>query len=317
MKNVLYVAIPAYNEAAVIDETSKRLQTEFKRLRDAGLIASSSKVVFVDDGSKDDTWKKIEALHNQPSGDMFVGIKLAHNSGHQNALLAGIMYAKEKAGVVVSMDADLQDDIGAMEKMLVKYNEGNEIVYGVRSSRKKDTFFKKNTALAFYKVMRMLGVDIVPNHADYRLMSKRAVEALAEYREVNLFLRGVIPLIGLKYTTVEYARGDRFAGESKYPLSKMLNFAIDGITSFSVKPLRIITSIGLLFSIVAFIMIIYSVVMFFLGRTVSGWTFTICSIWLAAGLQMIAFGVIGEYIGKIYHEVKARPRYLVEKIVSD
>jgi glycosyltransferase involved in cell wall biosynthesis len=312
MRNVLYVAIPAYNEAAVIDETSKRLQAEFKRLREAGLIAASSKVVFVDDGSKDDTWKKIEALPK----DVFVGIKLAHNSGHQNALLAGIMYAKGKADVIISMDADLQDDIGAMEKMLVKYDEGNEIVYGVRSSREKDTFFKKNTALAFYKVMRMLGVDIVPNHADYRLMSKRAVEALAEYREVNLFLRGVIPLIGLKYTTVEYARGNRFAGESKYPLSKMLNFAIDGITSFSVKPLRIITSIGLLFSLVAFIMIVYSVVVFFLGRTVSGWTFTICSIWLAAGLQMIAFGVIGEYIGKIYHEVKARPRYLVEKITE-
>jgi glycosyltransferase involved in cell wall biosynthesis len=226
------------------------------------------------------------------------------------------MYAKDKADVIVSMDADLQDDIAAMEKMLAKYNDGNEIVYGVRSSRKKDTFFKKHTALMFYKVMRMLGVDIIPDHADYRLMSKRAVQALAEYKEANLFLRGVIPLIGLKHTTVEYARGDRFAGESKYPLSKMLNFAVDGITSFSVKPLRIITSIGMLFSLAAFIAVVYSVVVFLLGKTVSGWTFTVCSIWLAAGLQMIAFGVIGEYIGKIYNEVKSRPRYLVEEIVN-
>lgn len=313
MKNVLYIVIPAYNEAPVIEETAKRLTTELDRLKTKKLISPDSKTVFVDDGSRDDTWQKIQSLPKSH----FIGIKLAHNSGHQNALLAGLMYAKAKADMIVSMDADLQDDIAAIEKFIEKYYLGNEIVYGVRSSRKKDSFFKKHTALAFYKFMKILGVDIVHNHADYRLMSRRALEALSEYQEANLFLRGVIPLIGLKHTTITYVRGRRFAGESKYPLSKMLNFAIDGITSFSVKPLRIITSVGIVFSILAFAAIIYALIVFITGHTVDGWTFTACSIWLASGLQMIALGVIGEYIGKIYNEVKSRPKYYVEQIINE
>lgn len=312
-KKKLYVVVPCYNEEEVLDETAKRLTAEMARLEKRGLISDASRAVLVNDGSKDKTWEIIERL---AKNKLFVGLKLSRNRGHQNALLAGLMYAKDHADVIVSMDADLQDDIGAVEKMLVENNKGAEIVYGVRTARKKDSFFKRNTALAFYKLMKIFGVDIVYNHADYRLMSRRAVEELAEYREVNLFLRGIVPLIGLKTATVGYERNERFAGESKYPLKKMISFALDGITSFSVKPLKMITTLGVLVFIVSILVLIYSFVVKLLGWTVDGWAFLVCSIWIMGGLQMISLGVVGSYVGKIYSETKQRPRFIVEKIVE-
>lgn len=304
---VLYIVIPCYNEEACLKETTKRLQEKLKTLN----VDDKSRIVYVDDGSKDKTWELIESF-----GGNVIGLKLAHNRGHQNALLAGLMYAKNHADVVVSMDADLQDDINAMDNMLVRFNEGYEIVYGVRNSRKKDSFFKRHTAQSFYKIMKLLGVEVVYNSADYRLMSKRALDELEQYSEVNLFLRGIVPLMGFKWTTVEYERGERFAGESKYPLKKMLNFAWDGITSFSVKPLRMVLTAGIIVSIVSLLMLIYAVVQYFLGNTTDGWTFIICSIWLVGGLQMASLGIIGEYIGKVYAETKRRPRYCIEKITN-
>ncbi len=311
---VLYLVVPCYNEEEVLPETSKRLLAKLKELEKTRTIVPSSRIVFVDDGSRDQTWNSIEKLHSENS--QIIGIKLAHNAGHQNALLAGLMFAKEKADVVISLDADLQDDIDAIDKMLEKFTEGNEVVYGVRSSRKKDTVFKRQTALFFYKLMRAMGVEVVHDHADYRLMSKRALNELAEFKEVNLFLRGIVPLIGLKSATVKYERGERFAGESKYPLHKMVSFALDGITSLSIKPIRFILAVGVLMFIVGVIMTIYALVQKILGNTLSGWTFLACSIWALGGVQMISLGVIGEYIGKIYRETKARPRYIIEKTVE-
>jgi glycosyltransferase involved in cell wall biosynthesis len=274
-------------------------------------IDTKSRVIFIDDGSKDKTWALIEELHQK--NKLFGGIKLSRNRGHQNALFCGLMAVKDKADVVISMDADLQDDINAIDKMLSKYEKGAEIVYGVRSARKKDSFFKKTTALTFYKLMSAMGVDSVYNHADYRLMSQKALNELATFREVNLFLRGLIPLLGFETTTVEYKRAERFAGKSKYPLRKMFNFAIDGITSFSVKPLRFITALGFLVSLGSLIVLAYALYRYAAGATVAGWTFTIFSIWLLGGLQMTAIGVVGEYIGKIYTEIKDRPRFIIEK----
>jgi len=310
----LYVVVPCYNEEEVLNETAKRLTAEFDRLEKTGLISKSSRIVLVDDGSRDKTWSLIEKLAKE---EVFVGLKLSRNRGHQNALLAGLMYAKDHAEVVVSMDADLQDDIGAVERMVQKYvNDDVEIVYGVRSSRKKDTFFKRTTAIGFYKIMKLLGVDVIYNHADYRLMSRRALEELEKFDEVNLFLRGVVPLIGLKTSTVEYERSERFAGESKYPLKKMLSFAAEGITSFSVKPLKLITAMGVVFAAIGVAVTIYALVMWLTGQTVEGWTFIVISLWLIGGVQMVGLGVVGTYIGKIYGEVKGRPRYIVEKIVG-
>ena len=307
---ILYVVVPCYNEEKCLDETTKRLVKKLADLVSEKKIDQSSAVVYVDDGSKDKTWKKIVELKN----DNVIGIKLSRNRGHQNALLAGLMYAKEHADVVISMDADLQDDINAIDKMIEKYSEGYEVVYGVRSERKKDTFFKRCTAQGFYKVMNAMGAEVIYNSADYRLMSKRALNELANYKEVNLFIRGIVPLIGLKWTTVSYSRAERFAGESKYPLKKMLSFAWDGITSFSVKPLRMILLLGIIVCLLSFIVLIYSLIQHICGNTVDGWTFTVCSIWIVGGLEMACIGLIGEYIGKIYSETKGRPRFFVEEI---
>ena len=275
------------------------------------MVSADSKIMYVNDGSKDKTWDIVKELNKKDK--MITGISLSRNSGHQNALLAGLMTAKNKADVVISMDADLQDDINAIDEMIKKYKEGNRVVYGVRSSRKKDTWFKKNSAQLFYKFMKFMGVDIVYNHADYRLADKRVLDELEKYNEVNLFLRGIFPLIGFKSDIVYYERGERFAGESKYPLKKMLNFAWDGITSFSVKPIRMILNLGLVMFVISLFVMLYSVAIKIIGYAVDGWTFIVCSIWIIAGVQMLSLGLIGEYIGKIYKEVKARPRYIIDE----
>ena len=313
MSDVLYLVIPCYNEEAVLNETSKRLLTIMNRMIACNMISNKSKIMFVNDGSKDKTWEFIEELYKQ--NPIFCGVCLSKNKGHQNALLAGLMTAKENADMVISLDADLQDDVNAIEKMVQEYYNGYEIVYGVRCSRKKDTFFKKTTAKGFYKFMKLLGVDIVFNHADYRLMSKPALEALAQFEEVNLFLRGIVPLIGFKSTTVEYERNERFAGESKYPLGKMLGFAFDGITSFSIKPIRIITCFGVLIFFISLIALIVFICLKYTGFTIGGWTSIVASIWMIGGIQLLCLGVIGEYIGKIYNETKKRPRYIISKVI--
>lgn len=312
--DILYLVIPCYNEEAVLHETAKQLLEKMNSMFDRGMISQESKIMFVNDGSKDKTWEIIRELHE--SNPIYSGVKLSRNKGHQNALLAGLMTAKEKADMAISLDADLQDDVDVIDKMVEKYYEGNDVVYGVRSARDTDTFFKKFTAEGFYKIMQAMGVEIVFNHADYRLMSKRALEGLSEFREVNLFLRGIVPLIGYKSDIVTYERHERFAGESKYPLKKMLAFATDGITSFSIKPIRMITTCGFLIFAISLIMLIYFLVVHFMGRTVHGWTSTIVSIWAIGGLQLLAIGIVGEYIGKIYLETKARPKYIIETVLD-
>lgn len=315
MNNVLYVVIPCFNEEEVLTETSIRLKSKMENLIKRKMISRESKIVFVNDGSKDKTWQIIEELHK---GDkIFGGINLSRNRGHQNALLAGLMTVKNIADMVISMDADLQDDIDAMDDMVEKYLNGIDIVYGVRSSRKKDTFFKKVTAEGFYKIMKFLGADTVFNHADYRLMSRRAIEGLAEFKEVNLFLRGVIPLIGYPSDFVYYERGERFAGESKYPLGKMISFATEGITSLSTKPIRLITTLGFLIFTVSIAMLIYSFIRYFMGATIIGWTTLMVSVWAIGGLILLSLGVVGEYIGKIYLETKGRPRFIVEQFLNE
>ncbi len=304
--------VPCYNEEEVLPETSRRLREKMTSLMDRGLISEESRVLLVNDGSRDRTWEMICQLHQEDP--LFEGLKLARNRGHQNALLAGLMTAKDRADAVISMDADLQDDIDAVDRFWEEFQtNGCDIVYGVRNSRETDTFFKRTTAQAFYRLMNLMGAETVYNHADYRLMSRRALEGLAQFGEVNLFLRGVVPMIGYKTAVVEYSRGKRFAGESKYPLSKMLNFALDGITSLSVKPIRFITLLGVLIFMVSLGMLIYFLASHFLGRTVPGWTSMIVSIWAIGGLQLLAIGVIGEYLGKIYLESKHRPRYIIEE----
>ena len=309
----MFVVVPCFNEEKCIDETSKRLIEKLSNMISKKKSKKESRIVFVDDGSKDKTWEKITSKKSK----QIIGLKLAHNRGHQNALLAGLMYAKEYADAVISLDADLQDDINAIDKMIEKFDDGFEVVYGVRKDRKKDTFFKRFTAQSFYKIMKMMGAEVVYNSADYRLMSKRALDQLSEYKEVNLFLRGIVPLIGLKWTTVEYSRKERFAGESKYPLKKMLSFAWDGITSFSIKPLRMILGLGMIVFIISIIVLLYSVIQYFLGNTVEGWTFIVCSVWIVGGLEMISVGLIGEYIGKIYAETKGRPRFFIESVYNN
>lgn len=310
----LYVVIPCYNEEEVLEETTKQLNEKMKELIKSKKIAKNSKVLYVNDGSKDNTWNLIEKIHNENS--LFCGLSLSRNRGHQNALLAGLMYAKGEADVVISMDADLQDDINAMDEMLDKFYAGCEIVYGVRSSRKKDTFFKRTTALGYYKFLKFMGVEIVYNHADYRLTSKKVLDELEKYDEVNLFLRGIFPLIGFKHDIVYYERHERFAGESKYPLKKMLHFAWDGITSFSIKPIRMVLTVGIIMFIISLFVMIYCLIIKLCGSAVSGWTFIVCSIWLLAGVQMLSIGLIGEYVGKIYGETKHRPRYIIDKILK-
>ncbi|MBO4368052.1 MAG: glycosyltransferase family 2 protein [Clostridia bacterium] len=315
MSCLLYIVIPCYKEEEMLPETGKRLHEKLSGYIKEGRISPESRVLFVDDGSTDRTWEKICTLNRED--ELFTGIRLSHNRGHQNALLAGLMTAAERADVMISMDADLQDDINAMDEMLDRFCEGCEIVYGVRRKRDKDTFFKRATAEGFYRFMSALGVEIVFNHADYRLMSKRAVEALAEYKEVNLFLRGIVPLLGFKWTTVEYDRGERLAGESKYPLRKMIAFALDGITSFSVKPIRLVLTCGCIVFAVSILMILWTLITKLTGNAESGWSSLMCSIWLLGGLQLLGIGVIGEYIGKTYAETKRRPRYIISDILPD
>lgn len=311
----LFLVIPCYNEEEVLPETARRLKEKFAVLTEDGRIAGDSHIVFVDDGSRDRTWELIEALHR--SDPLYRGIRLSRNRGHQNALLAGLMTVREECDAAISMDADLQDDINAIDAMLEKYAQGYDVVYGVRSSRKKDSFFKRTTAQGFYRVMKAMGVETVYNHADYRLMSRRALAGLAEFREVNLFLRGIVPLVGFRSTTVAYERGERFAGTSKYPLKKMLSFAFEGITSLSVKPIRLIASLGVLIFAVSVGMLIYSLIRHLLGHTVSGWTSLAVSIWALGGIQLLAIGTIGEYIGKIYLETKHRPVFLISDYLTD
>lgn len=315
MRNKLYMVIPCYNEQEVLPETSKRLKEKLSTLVKAGKINPESRIIFVNDGSKDRTWEIIRRLHEEDP--VFGGVNLSRNRGHQNALLAGLMTVKDHADMAISMDADLQDDINAIDEMVEKYLNGTDIVYGVRSSRAKDTFFKKATAEGFYKLMNTMGVNTVFNHADYRLMSKRALEGLAEFREVNLFLRGIVPMIGYSTDVVYYERGERFAGESKYPLGKMLSFAIEGITSLSTKPIRMITFLGFFIFLVSIGILIYSLVRHFMGATIVGWTTLMVSVWAIGGLILLSLGVVGEYIGKIYLETKARPRFLIEEFLND
>jgi glycosyltransferase involved in cell wall biosynthesis len=314
MGDILYIVVPCYNEEAVLPETSKRLKEKLKGLMAAGKISEKSRILFVNDGSKDKTWEIISSLHREDP--IFSGVDLTRNRGHQNALLAGLTTATDRCDMAISMDADLQDDVDAVDKMVEEYYAGCDIVYGVRSSRKKDTFFKRFTAEGFYRVMNFLGAETVFNHADYRLMSKRALEGLAEFKEVNLFLRGIVPMIGYRTGTVEYERGERFAGESKYPLKKMLSFAMEGITSLSTKPIRYITGLGFLIFLVSLIMLITFIVKWALGMTVAGWASVICSVWAIGGLILLSLGVIGEYIGKIYLETKARPRFLIREVLD-
>lgn len=315
MGNVLYLVIPCYNEEEVLPETSSRLLEKLGSLIKLGKISEKSRVIFVNDGSKDITWEIIEELHQK--NRIFGGINLSRNRGHQNALLAGLMTVKDYADMVISMDADLQDDINAIDEMVDKYLSGMDVVYGVRGSRDTDTVFKKFTAESFYKIMNTMGANTVFNHADYRLMSRRALDGLAQYGEVNLFLRGIVPMIGYPADVVYYNRGERFAGKSKYPLGKMLSFAVEGITSLSTKPIRMITALGFFIFIVSIGMLIYSLVRHFMGATIVGWTTLMVSVWAIGGLILLSLGVVGEYIGKIYLETKARPRFIVEQFLND
>ena len=315
MNNKLYMVIPCYNEEEVLPETSKRLREKINSLIEKGKIDKESRIVFVNDGSKDKTWELIKTLHEEDP--VFSGINLTRNRGHQNALLAGLMTVMDYADMAISMDADLQDDVDAIDEMIDKYLDGIDIVYGVRSSRAKDTFFKKATAEGFYKIMNSMGANTVFNHADYRLMSKRALEGLSQFQEVNLFLRGIVPMIGYPTDVVYYERGERFAGESKYPLGKMLSFAIEGITSLSTKPIRMITFLGFFIFLVSIGILIYSLVRHFMGATIVGWTTLMVSVWGIGGLILLSLGVVGEYIGKIYLETKARPRFIVEQFLDE
>lgn len=313
--DTLYLVIPCYNEEEVLPETSKQLLAKMQSLMAAEKVSEKSRIVFVNDGSKDRTWEIIQALHQE--NPIYQGVCLSRNRGHQNALLGGLMTVKSHCDMAISLDADLQDDIDAIDEMVDKYYAGNDVVYGVRNARKTDTFFKKFTAEGFYKVMKMMGADVVFNHADYRLMSRRALDGLESFKEVNMFLRGVVPMIGYKSDKVYYARKERFAGTSKYPLKKMLSFAWEGITSLSTKPIALITRLGTLIFLVSIIMLIYSFVRHCMGATITGWTSLIVSIWAIGGLQLLAIGVIGQYIGKVYLETKERPKFIIETYLSD
>lgn len=315
MAKMLYLVIPCYNEEEVLADTAGKLDKKMKELMAEGLIDVKSRIIFVNDGSMDLTWKIIEDLHNKDT--LFGGINLTRNRGHQNALLAGLMTVKDDADIVISLDADLQDDINVFDEMLRKNNEGYDVVYGVRNDRKKDSFFKRHTAQMFYKLTNKLGGDLIYNHADFRLMSRRALEGLAQFEEVNLFLRGIVPLIGYPSTIVEYERKERLAGKSKYPLKKMMSFAIEGITSLSIKPMRFVTGMGIFVFLVSIAMMIYAFVSYFTGRVVAGWTSILISVWAIGGMVLLGLGIVGSYIGKIYLETKKRPRYIVEKYINE
>lgn len=312
---VLYLVVPCYNEEEVLPVTIKRLAEMLDNLVSKSEVSKESRIVFVDDGSTDNTWSIIESAYSTYTGVR--GIKLAANVGHQNALMAGLTEVNGLCDCCISIDADLQDDITVIPQFLNEYRNGCDVVYGVRKRRESDTAFKRGTAKAFYKLMRLLGADIIENHADYRLLSRRALNALAEFSEVNLFLRGMVRLVGFKSGVVYYDRTKRYAGESKYPLRKMLSFAFDGITSFSIKPIRIVWALGVLVSFIAVLAEIYTLCARFFGVSVTGWSSLMISIWFLGGVQLISVGVIGEYIGKIYKEVKRRPRYIIEKGLED
>lgn len=314
-KEILYIVIPCYNEEEVLPETIKHLKNKMTNLINDNKLSPKSKVMFINDGSKDNTWKIIKTIHKKDN--LFTGISLSRNRGHQNALLCGLLNAKEKADIIISMDADLQDDISAIDEMLKKYCEGNQIVYGVRKSRKEDSFFKKNSAKLFYKTMNFFGVDILYNHADYRLTTKKVLNELEHFNEVNLFLRGIFPLIGFKYDIVYYDRKKRYAGKTKYPLNKMINFGLDGITSFSIKPLRLVLNLGITILLVSLFISITSLIMCLANNSITTWNYIFHSIWISTGLQMTSIGVIAEYIGKINIETKKRPPYIVEKSLDD
>lgn len=305
----LFIVVPCYNEEQVLPETAPRFLDKINEMIDRGAINSDSRILFVDDGSSDSTWNIIMALNRQDPH--FQGIRQSRNRGHQNAVLAGLMEAKDKVDIAISIDCDGQDDFNAMDAMVDKYHEGYDVVYGVRSSRETDTFFKRFTAQSFYKLLATLGADTVYNHADYRLTSKRVLEAFADFHEVNLFLRGLFPLVGFPSTTVEYERHERIAGHSHYPLRKMLALAFNGITSLSIKPIRIITALGAIVSLISFIGVIWVIARAAMGDTVSGWASTACILCFVSGVQLLSLGVIGEYIGKIYLETKHRPRYII------
>lgn len=310
-KNYLTIVVPCYNEEEVLPETVKELGEILNKLIQENLINQDSKILFVDDGSKDNTWKLIKEY--EEINKHVTGIKFSRNYGHQNALIAGMTVAVKKSDMIITIDADLQDDVNAIFEMVRKYHEGIDVVYGVRNSRETDTIFKRRTALAFYKLMEMLGVNMVPNSADYRLLSKRAVEGLLEFHERNIFLRGMVPLVGYKSDKVYYARKERFAGTSKYPLKKMIKFAMDGITSFSTVPIKLIMNLGLLLVIIGIILFVYTIVQKILGHVNAGWSSLMVSIWVLGGVQLICLSIIGEYIGKIFTEVKQRPRYTLEE----
>lgn len=314
MADILYIVVPCYNEEEVLPETSRRLLEKLKSLIAAGKISDSSRILFVNDGSKDRTWELISGLHG--SDIHYSGLCLSRNRGHQNALLAGLMYAKDKADFSISMDADLQDDINAVDGMTEKYLEGCDIVYGVRSARKTDTFFKRTTAEGFYKVMDAMGAETVYNHADYRLMSKRALEGLAQFEEVNLFLRGMVPMVGYRTDVVYYERGERFAGESKYPLKKMLAFAWEGITSLSAKPIKLIVSCGIAMTALSMIAMLVLLILAIAGSGAGIGAWLLASVWLACGLVLLAVGVVGEYVGKNYLETKKRPRFIISETLD-
>ena len=309
--NILYIIIPCYNEETVLPITSKLFLSKLNSLIESGKISNNSRILFVNDGSKDKTWEIICSLAKQD--ELFIGISQSRNRGHQNAVLAGLMEAKDKCDITISIDCDGQDDINAMDEMVDQYLQGCEIVYGVRSKRDTDTFFKRFTAEGFYKLLNWMGAEVVYNHADYRLVSSRVLKEFANFKEVNLFLRGMFPLVGFKSTSVYYERHERIAGESHYPLSKMLGLAFDGITSLSIKPIRIITALGTIIAGFSFLGIVWSVIMHLMNRSVAGWSSMTCIICLLGGVQLMCLGVLGEYIGKIYMEVKHRPRYIISE----
>ena len=311
MNSRLFIVIPCYNEEEVLPITSKMFLEELEDLIHKGKISDNSRILFVNDGSKDKTWEIIENLAAE--NPHFIGMSQSRNRGHQNAVLAGLMESKDMCDITISIDCDGQDDIKAMEAMVDAYHDGSEVVYGVRSKRDTDTFFKRFTAESFYKLLNKMGVEVVYNHADYRLISSRVLKEFANFKEVNLFLRGMIPLVGFKSSSVYYERHERIAGESHYPLSKMLGLAIDGITSLSIKPIRLITGLGIGVSILSFIGVIWAVIAQLTGHTITGWASTVCIVCFMGGVQLICLGVLGEYIGKIYMEVKARPRYIISE----
>lgn len=309
---VLYIVVPCYNEQEVLPFTSKMFLDKIIDLGAQGKIdPEKSRIMFVDDGSKDSTWEIISELSDTHS--QFTGVRLSRNRGHQNALMAGLFTAATECDVTISIDCDGQDDINAMDKMIDEYLGGCDVVYGVRNDRSSDTFFKRTTAQGFYKFLKLMGVEVVYNHADYRLLSSRAIDALKEFKEVNVYLRGMIPLVGFKSTSVEYARNERLAGKSHYPLKKMLSLALNGITSMSIKPIRFITALGSIIAAISFIAVIWSIISYFIGVTVTGWASTMSIICFLGGIQLLCLGIIGEYIGKIYLEVKGRPRYIISE----